>query len=273
MKELIFKYKLTNLRILMILFSCISILLSLSDNVTYETEAFYLVTDFDTLIRSFLFCLGVFGLLISIILFEYIQFRPLLYLPLGIINILIGILFTKAIWCVVTMKEFILNSSLLKIKTIPLMSQQINYIKQYLRNNFNYEIDKNKIKQILVKNNYTYEELETLSNQLNKKKELEEKILLLNQQKQQLEQEKTSLMNYLPELTFGKIMGITFLILILCGIGYFYFFGSFNKLKTATEHIKKVGDDAIGGLEQQQEMIKTLNTHVGKNNDIIETLI
>lgn len=129
----IYKYKLTNIRFLMFLFGILSICISLKG----ELYSIYLIEILEIeektskiILKSIVFSIGMSFLLISLIFFEYIQIRKFLYIRLGIINILLGIVFTKVFYCILNGKEILINNNYIKLENFKPLIKIIEYIKK-----------------------------------------------------------------------------------------------------------------------------------------------
>lgn len=68
-------------------------------------------------------------LLISVFCFESIQTNKIFYIPLGCLNILLGILFSQFSWSMFTGKDFILNNSYLKISNLDIFIKNSTFLK------------------------------------------------------------------------------------------------------------------------------------------------
>ena len=146
-------YKLTFLRVFTFLFSSLLILESLNSFFYIESPYLKEVWNFSeeknhAIISSTLFFIGSLGVLISTFLFEYVQSRKFLYVPLSILNVFLGILFTQIVGIMTSSKELIFNNKYITLynheKIVKsaiyfrdwIQGKDINYINKSLKEQF-----------------------------------------------------------------------------------------------------------------------------------------
>lgn len=281
------------------------IYLGLSSNIIFESPYLegvlnYSSQESNSIIKNSLLVMGIFGILITVFLFEYIQFRKILYIPLSLINIFLGIIFTQITHFIISGRKFICDTPYIKLANKESIIKTIDYIKAKFNNNyveetaqkilqekFNIPLESGIATKVVEASKNSNKTIEQLSLEIGaleyktKQLELAEKQALYLEKLKVLESKKTPLglgqflIDYWPH-----ILVCTCSIVIMVGVGVYIYktdviksFVNFTDKSTARSDIVNGSLAHIRNNNQAQNSLHTtvtdsVSTSVVKINEI-----